>query len=255
MRLRVGDTVLAEDPAKGKAEPERVQAVIDDGLKPLVALDLSDGSTLRVTSNHPFYVDGGPQLTQPGWLQAGQLRIGDRLRTENGRDITVVALHWNVGDAEVYTLTVANDHTFWGESGPNSGDHDFFVGTAQVLVHNSNGPCPIIPVLRPAEQASLSRLAQLPEFASRTFSTAPSPAVDWVDDLGRTYDQIGDPATSQYWASQERRFLQQISNHVAKADYAVLDMTGFTQSQIDTVRQYVDSLPMADQDKIVRLGF
>ena len=112
-----------------------------------------------------------------------------------------------------------------------------------------------IPGLRPAEQASLTRLAQLPKFADRTFSAAPTPEVDWVDDEGKTYDQIGNPQASQHWAYQERNFLGQISDHIAKADYTVLDMTGFTQSQIDTVRQYVDGLPQADQDKIVRLGF
>lgn len=58
--LHVGEQVLAEDPATGKVEPEAVQAVIDDGKKPLLALSLSDGETITVTADHPFYVDGGP---------------------------------------------------------------------------------------------------------------------------------------------------------------------------------------------------
>jgi hypothetical protein len=126
--LKVGDTILAEDPAKGKPEAERVLAVIDDGIKPLLALDLSDGTTLKVTSNHPFYVDSGVDLVVPSWVEAGQLQAGDRLRTEDGRDVAVLAVHWNVGEAHVYTLTVASDH-------------DFFVGPARVLVHN----CDITP--------------------------------------------------------------------------------------------------------------
>ena len=44
--------------------------------------------------------------------------------------VTVVGLRWNVGDALVYTLTVANDHTF-------------YVGSARVLVHNSGIPCKV----------------------------------------------------------------------------------------------------------------
>jgi len=127
-RLKVGDTVLSEDPKTGTVEPEAVQAVIDDGVKPLIALDLSDGSTLKVTGDHPFWVDGGGNLDHPGWLEAGQLRPGDRLRTADGRGVTVLAVHWNAGEAHVYTLTVATDHTF-------------FVGPAHVLVHNSDGPC------------------------------------------------------------------------------------------------------------------
>ena len=207
-----------------------------------MAVGLSDGSTLKVTTNHPFFVDASAVRAGAGWMQAGDLRLGDRLRTASGVDVTITALRYHQGTAHVYTLTVAHDHTF-------------FVGDGiPVLVHNA-GPCPIIPGLRPAEQASLTRLAQLPEFADRTFSAAPTSRVDWIDDLGRTYDQLGNPVASQHWAYQESNFLQQISDHVAKADFAVIDMTGFTQSQIDTVRQYVDALPQADQDKIVRLGF
>ena len=123
-RLKVGDMVLAEDPKAGTVESKAVLAVLDDGVKPLIALDLSDGSSIRVTSNHAFWVDGGPALDHAGWLQAGQLRPGDRLRTADGRGATVRAVRWNQGDAEVYTLTVATDHTF-------------FVGPTQVLVHNA----------------------------------------------------------------------------------------------------------------------
>ena len=124
-RLRAGDTVLAEDPAKGKAEPEQVEALIVRPSSPLLRLELGDGSTVTVQPDHPFWVDGGPGLRGSGWLAAGQLRPGDRLRTASGADVAVMAVVWNVGEAAVYTLTVATDHTF-------------FVGLAQVLVHNSD---------------------------------------------------------------------------------------------------------------------
>ncbi len=129
-KLHVGEKVLAEDPTTGKVQDESVQAVIDDGVKPLIELDLSDGSSIKVTSNHYIWVDSGAHLNHAGWLQAGQLDPGDQLRTASGHDVTVVAVRWNVGDAVVYTLTVATDH-------------DFFVGADQVLVHNA-GPCPTV---------------------------------------------------------------------------------------------------------------
>lgn len=109
--LRIGQRVLAEDPATGRVEPEAVQAVIDDGVKPLLALALSDGEAITVTVDHPFYVDSGLFLRESGWLQAGQLQPGDRLRTADGRGAVVVGLRRNVGRAEVYTLTVAHDHS------------------------------------------------------------------------------------------------------------------------------------------------
>jgi len=68
-------------------------------------------------------VDEG--ASKPGWLEAGRLRVGDRLREADGTEAVVAGLRRNVGRAVVYTLTVARDHTF-------------FVGAAQVLVHNAN---------------------------------------------------------------------------------------------------------------------
>jgi len=66
---------------------------------------------------------------------------------------------------------------------------------------------------------------------------------------------MGDPKASQHWAYQRDNFLQEISKHVAKADFAVIDMTGFSESQIETVREAINKLPQAEQDEIVRLGF
>jgi Pretoxin HINT domain len=122
--LHIGDKVLAENPVTGKVEPKQVLAVIDDGVKPLMQVQLSDGGYLSVTANHPFYVDSGPGIEGPAWVQAGSLHYGDRIRTENGQDVSVVGLRYHVGRAHVYTLTVATDH-------------DFFVGGSGVLVHNS----------------------------------------------------------------------------------------------------------------------
>ncbi len=48
-----------------------MQAVIDDGVKPLLALALSDGEAITVTVDHPFYVDSGLFLRGSGWLQGG----------------------------------------------------------------------------------------------------------------------------------------------------------------------------------------
>ena len=125
--LHVGDTVLAEDTATGTVGPWQVEAVIADGVQPLLALDLADGARLSATPNHLFYVDGGPGIAHPEWLAAGSLQVGDRLRTKDAKDTTVVRVRYHTGYAQVYTLTVATDH-------------DFFVGPDAVLVHNCVGP-------------------------------------------------------------------------------------------------------------------
>jgi len=127
--LRVGQTVLAEDPTTGLVAPEAVQAVLADPVSPLVAVDLSDGSAITATADHPFWVDAGALFAGHNWLAAGDLLPGDRLRTANGKDARVVRVRRGVGRATVYTLTVATDHTF-------------FVGSASVLVHN--GTCSVV---------------------------------------------------------------------------------------------------------------
>ncbi len=123
-RLHIGDLVLAEDPTTGKVEAEPVQAVIVRAKSDLMAVDLSDGSSLKVTTNHLFWVDAGPHRKHAGWVLSGDLRVGDRLRIADGKHVLVVRVRRHVGQAVVYTLTVARDHTF-------------FVGRIQVLVHNS----------------------------------------------------------------------------------------------------------------------
>jgi hypothetical protein len=123
--LHVGDQVLSEDPQTGKVEAERVQAVIHDPAAPLVAVDLTDGSTITTTATHVFWVDAGLGLRAPAWQQAQHLRAGDQLRRADGGVAIVARVRMDAGTAPVYTLTVAKDHTF-------------FVGAAKVLVHNSS---------------------------------------------------------------------------------------------------------------------
>ena len=211
--LKAGDTILAEDPAKGK--PERVLALVDDGIKPLLALDLSGGTTLKVTSNHPFYIDNGPDISAPAWARAGDIRVGDRLRTEDGRDVTVLTVHWNVGEAHVYTLTVANDH-------------DFFVGPDGVLVHNSS-----------AEFCDLaSATAGFSQDQKITLSTDELlDAFDWKV-KGRTYLWWSSerPGDSVYFYSQFQKVATDSTNRIFFN--RSLDNTGHQIDALNTAADY-----------------
>lgn len=122
--LRVGDRVLAEDPSTGAVRPEAVTATVDDGVKPLVAVALSDGSSILATPNHALFVESGPGLARAAWVQAGELQAGDRLRTAGGGAVWVVGLRYHAGYARVYTLTVATD--------PSTRLRVFFVGSLRV---------------------------------------------------------------------------------------------------------------------------
>ena len=119
-KLRVGDLVEAYDPATGKTGPHRVTAVMvnrDPATEHLVL----DTGALETTPNHPFYT------TDRGWVEAGQLKIGEHIRTATGTDALVVSFTVDPHPARMWDITVA-------------GAHSFFVGSGEVLVHNCEMP-------------------------------------------------------------------------------------------------------------------
>jgi hypothetical protein len=106
---------------------------------------------------------------------------------------------------------------------------------------------------RPAEQATAGRVAAKAEFKGRTFHAPPppDPGFDWMDDLGRTFDAMGDGTKSKYFKLEQ--FKASIDHHLLKGNtFTVIDMTGYTADQIAAVRAYVDTLPAG---KIIRVGF
>jgi hypothetical protein len=78
--------------------------------------------TIRTTGEHRFYVRG------KGWLPAGELRPGDRLRSAHGPDPVVLALTDEQAETVVYNLRVAWYHTYF------VGDRDW---PCSVWAHNA----------------------------------------------------------------------------------------------------------------------
>jgi hypothetical protein len=103
------------------------------------------------------------------------------------------------------------------------------------------------------ERVTAERVAARPEFKGRTFRAPrrPDPGFDWIDDLGRTFDAMGDGTTSRYFKFD--KFKAAIDHHLRKGNtFTVIDMTGYTAEQISVVRAYVDTLPAGS---IIRVGF
>jgi hypothetical protein len=76
---------------------------------------------------------------------------------------------------------------------------------------------------------------------------------DYVDDLGKSYDALGgfDPKFFN-----EKSFLRQIDKHLLKSnDFTVIDLTGFSQAQIDAVRRHLSTLSPEQLKRIIRIGF
>lgn len=106
---------------------------------------------------------------------------------------------------------------------------------------------------KPPERVTAKRVAARPEFKGRTFRAPPppDPGFDWVDDLGRTFDAMGDGTTSKYF--KFKSFKAAIDHHLLKGNtFTVIDMTGYTAEQVAEVRAYVDTLPAGH---IIRVGF
>ncbi|MGK5731848.1 polymorphic toxin-type HINT domain-containing protein [Streptomyces sp. URMC 124] len=132
-QVQTGDKVQATDPETGETKAEPVVAtIIGDGSKDLVRVtvrlnagDDTTGSptetgTLIATEGHPFWV---PDLKK--WVDAGDLRPGQWLRTSAGTWVQVAAVSAWTQNARVHNLTVESTHTYY-----------VLAGAAPVLVHN-----------------------------------------------------------------------------------------------------------------------
>ncbi len=118
--VKLGDEVIATDPETGESGPRKVTDLIrHGGLHTMVALRLSDGSTIDATDQHPFWVESRGE-----WVDAIDLRPGDIVLTADGHRLTVASLGISEQDLTAYNLTVADLHTY-------------FAGESAVLVHNT----------------------------------------------------------------------------------------------------------------------
>lgn len=137
-RVRVGDRVLAADPATGETGAEPVTAVITGSeQKNLVDVSVrgADGSvgSVTATGGHPFWVDADGRAATLGgrWVDAKDLKRGDWVKTADGHLARVTGTHAHRQRATVNNLTVHRLHTY-----------HVLAGDTPVLVHNSCGGLP-----------------------------------------------------------------------------------------------------------------
>ena len=123
--VKIGDSVIATDPATGTTGPHAVTALIrhsTDHVIVDVAVAGENGvETIAATDHHPFYVtsNGGR------WVDAGALAVGDELRSPDGTHRVISGVTTRPAHETVYNLTIDGVHTYYvGERDP-------------VLVHNS----------------------------------------------------------------------------------------------------------------------
>lgn len=119
--VRRTDEVLAADTATGQLRAEPVLSTFWHDTNQLVDIGVTGGGRVSSTAGHRFFV------VDRGWTVVSDLRVGDRLRTQDGTVRTVTTLQDRRGltDQRVYDLTVDDLHTFY-----------VLAGRSPVLVHN-----------------------------------------------------------------------------------------------------------------------
>ncbi|GIF76123.1 polymorphic toxin-type HINT domain-containing protein [Asanoa siamensis] len=122
-QVEPGDTVLATDPRTGRTEARQVTHTIrTDSDKEYVEVTVQGGDTLTTTDHHPFW-----SVTRGRWVDAGDLRPGELLRTSAGTYVQVGAVRTFEAERITYDLTVDGIHTYYVGAGAQS-----------VLVHNTD---------------------------------------------------------------------------------------------------------------------
>lgn len=119
--IEVGDKVVSKDPATGKEVLQEVDETYVRQTERLVKLTVA-GSVLSTTGEHPFWVDGR------GWVDAGDLAVGDVLVTPEGTTaVEEIEVETTDGPVTVYNFRVPGLHNYYA-----------LAGDTPVLVHNAD---------------------------------------------------------------------------------------------------------------------
>ena len=118
--IKVGDLVWATDPETGEIALKEVLNTFVRKSSELIHITVN-GEKITTTPTHPFWVP------QKGWVDAIQLRAGDRLKLLNGEYVIIEQIQHEILETPitVYNFEVAEFHTY-------------YVTGSAILVHNSN---------------------------------------------------------------------------------------------------------------------
>jgi RHS repeat-associated protein/uncharacterized repeat protein (TIGR01451 family) len=158
-KLKAGDEVLSRNQQTGAAEYKKVAGTFTRRAGVVVDINVKGdvGQPIGATPDHPFYArrakKGGAARTveaEAEWVQAGKLSPGDFVLSPSGEWVEVARVTRRAADVTVHDLEIANNH-------------NFFVGSGGVLVHNE---CELFPNRKPhfwdTERMAAERLGVRP---------------------------------------------------------------------------------------------
>ena len=114
--IQIGDLVWAYDEDTDTTALQPVVDIMENQTDHTISL-FTETEVIETTALHPFY-------TQDGWKDASELQAGDKIKTQNNKEIEIKRTKFNYKPKKVFNFTVANFHTY-------------YVGVLAWLVHNS----------------------------------------------------------------------------------------------------------------------
>ncbi len=211
-RIGVGTMVVSRDEKTGQSSLKPVNAVLRYEGRDLYALVMVDetghSSSIEVSDNHPFWVDGKQ------WVESAKLQPGMRLTTADGRQTTVASLNPLGRTQTTYNLSVDEYHTY-------------FAGATPVLVHNT---CVCGVGAKPSSASSdLVRYKPREELTAQAGSR--SAAIDraWAQEK-RLVEATG--AGTRAWSGAEKELILGTKNSELTS---VMSKQGYTGHHINSV--------------------
>jgi len=126
-KVRVGDAVLTRNMASGKLEYKKVSALVEPHLSHLIEVRFAnERRAIRPSPEHPFFLRHA-NADSGNWVTASEIKSGDSVLTAKGTWSKVLSATPLEKEQTVYNFEVEDNH-------------DYFVGTSELLVHNVCNP-------------------------------------------------------------------------------------------------------------------
>ncbi|MDX9893438.1 MAG: polymorphic toxin-type HINT domain-containing protein [Patescibacteria group bacterium] len=102
--VEVGDVVVSYNETTGRQENRLVTQIFKHQTGGYLIIN----DEIKVTPNHPFYINGQ-------WQPIGFAKLGDNLLTKDGRIVPIVSIIPQVLEVDVYNLEVGGNHNYYAQ--------------------------------------------------------------------------------------------------------------------------------------------
>ena len=170
--IRAGDLVVSYDEATGQQVFNCVVETYERTSYHLRfietrSLETGEVQTFETTDEHPFW------QVDVGWVEAGELAVGDQLLQSNGKFAAVVSTRYEAHPegVTVYNFQVADSHSYY-VSAPRTRGPPVLVHNANYFGHGHTVTPPVIPVGQrglPSKVVNQMANAGLPTYGTKPF--------------------------------------------------------------------------------------